>query len=207
MIEIFKKEYWSKSKAFLLPLTGIKKTDDFDITTYVKWGDYSIDNYQLVVKVEYGHRYPEFQEYLKENVLAHRDAFAREVYDFEGFSVLIFDLSEWSQDVEKFIQGQYSKMSLTAKKVIQDFHIFGNNQINITIWACLFPLSRDPLIEDMTAVDYVIEHYILGKNPKPADHETASFLRKSGELCSLCQFEKETLELEASQIDISAEMV
>ena len=52
IIEIIKSEYWSKSDAFLLPLTGIKKSILTNVRSYLFWKNYSIENYNLIVVVE-----------------------------------------------------------------------------------------------------------------------------------------------------------
>src|SRR3954464_1401080 len=110
--ELLKKEYWSKSKFFLLPLTGIKKTKDFKVKSYIRWDDYSINEYNLIVKFIYGHKFDQFEEYMRENLSTSNKskAFVTEIYDYEGFSVLIFDISEWASDINKFIKGRYSKI-------------------------------------------------------------------------------------------------
>ena len=54
MIEVIKKvpkgEYWSKSEAFLLPLTGMAKSQKYPVRSYLFWRDYTIENYQLIIE-------------------------------------------------------------------------------------------------------------------------------------------------------------
>ena len=52
-IEIFRSQYWSKSEAFLLPLTGISRILKYPFETFLFWDDYSIENYNLMVTFTY----------------------------------------------------------------------------------------------------------------------------------------------------------
>lgn len=188
MIEVWKKEYWSKSSAFLLPLTGLKKKTDFDIQSYLFWENYSIENYFLTVKVEYGHRYNEFVEFLNLYVFEKKKGFITESFDYEGFSILIFDLSEWGFDIEQFLIGKYSKMSEEAKIAIQNYHSFikdGKRVIAITISSCLSPHEKVKALGNKTPLEYVITNYDVD----------AKVMTELGELCSLYDNSKETLVL------------
>lgn len=195
MIEIFKREYWSKSYAFLLPLTGMPKTHDFEVAAYVKWNDYSIENYNLIVKIEYGHRYEAFLDYFSKVINENKKGFVTEVYDYEGFSILIYDISEWASDIRLFMRGKYSRMSKEAKEAVELFHIWyknGKKKINVKIYSCLNPREEQPLLDNMTAIEYASVQYGI-------DLEE---LEKVGEICSCCELERETLLLEPSQVDI-----
>ena len=194
MVEIFdeKREYWSKSKWCLLPLTDIPKTKDFDITTYVKWKNYTIENFQLIVKVEYGSKYSQFQEFFAKIVENNKAAFAIEAYDYEGFTIVIYDLSYWAKDIRFFIKGQYSKLSESAKRKIEAYHTFyknGKYNINIRNYICLHPDEPQAVLGNMTPIDYAALHYNMD-------------LTEIAQVCSICEPKKETLVLLDCQVDI-----
>src|SRR5687767_9062674 len=98
MINLLKKSkegYWSKSWAFLLPLTGFPRNDTFNIKTYLYWKNYSIENYQLIVTFEY-EDYDQFLRYCEQTIFPNIKVPIIESYDLEGKSVFILDLSEWA---------------------------------------------------------------------------------------------------------------
>src|SRR5262245_46397191 len=106
MIEVLKSTYWSKSQAFLLPLTGLSKTLQYPVKSYLFWDEYSIDNYQLILHWEY-EDYDEFLSYCRKHVFPVLDkkGCLTEVFDGDGGSVFIVDISEWALDVEMFMKG------------------------------------------------------------------------------------------------------
>lgn len=201
MVNVLKTEYWSKSDAFMLPLTGIQKTKEFDIKSYLYWDDYSIEDYKLIVKVEYGHRYEDFKQYLRDVIFSSKKSLVMQSFDYEGFTILIYDISNWYKDIEIFLTGKYSRMSEDAKSTIENYHIFYENKkpkVNISIYACLYPnIAPDPksVLDNMTPIEYVIKHYVMVGKPDRIDLETAKAIRDCGELCSIYDKSKETLVL------------
>lgn len=186
-VEILKSEYWSKSEAFLLPLTGISRTQKYPIETFLFWDDYSIENYNLMVKFTYDD-YDKFVEYCRKVIFPiwDKNGYVVESYDFGKETVFILDISEWAWDVQLFLAGKYSKMSKEAKEVVQDYHIFytkGKPQIEIEIAATLDPYKKYDLLDGLSSIEYVSEYYGL---PLPE-------LQKLGEIGSIYDREKETL--------------
>lgn len=192
MIHVLKKvpegTYWSKSQNFLLPLTGLKKTLKYPIKTYLFWDDYSIENYQIMV-VFYYDNYDEFVEYCRKRVfpILDKNGYLIESYDFTGFTVFVLDISEWALDIDLFLRGKYSKLSNQAKEAIMGYHTYydKDDSIHISIHAPLFPLDKYPILNGMTAIDYVAEQY--GLNVKD--------LREVGELASIYDKKGETLKI------------
>lgn len=186
-VEIFKSEYWSKSKAFLLPLTGISNSNRYTVETYLFWDDYSIENYNLIVKFSH-ENYDEFIEYCRKYIFPiwDKSGYIVESYDFGKETVFVLDISEWALDIQMFLAGKYSKMSVDAKKAIKNYHIFydrGEPQIEIEIAAILDPYKKYDILGDMNSIEYVADHYGL---PLPE-------LQKIGEVGSIYNKEKETL--------------
>lgn len=206
MMEIFERDYWSKSKNFLLPLTGVKKVPELDLRAYMKWGEYGVANGQLVVKVEYGAQWAVFQSFVQ-GLAANGRAFLTEAYHGEGVSVLIFDLSEWGEDLQRFIEGKYSQFSTAAKDLIRDYHIFyqdGKPLMNVTLKSCIYANDVAPEMDNLTPLEYAIRHYVIGERPTPMDFDTAKAWRKRGELCAAPDVDKETLVMDESQLGTPA---
>lgn len=187
MVEILKSGYWSKSYAFLLPLTGISRTQKYPMTTYLFWEDYSIENYNLMVKFTYDN-YGEFVEYCRKVIFPiwDRNGYIVESHDFDKATVFILDISEWASDIQMFLVGKYSRMSRDAKDTIQEFHIFynkGEAQLEIEIAATLDPLKKHDILEGMNSLEYVAEYYGL---PLPE-------LQKLGEIGGIYNRKEESL--------------
>lgn len=167
-IEILKDNrqgYWSKSKAFLLPLTGISKTHKYDVETFLFWDNYSIENYNLIVKFTYDD-YKQFIDYCTKVIFPIWDkrGYITESFDFGKETVFILDISEWALDIEMFLAGKYSKLSNEAKDAIQDYHITyekGKPQIEIGIAAILDPFQEYDILDGMNTIEYISEQYGL----------------------------------------------
>lgn len=195
MVEVLKEEYWSKSEAFLLPLTGLSKTQKYAIKTYLFWEKYSIEDYQLIIKFTYDN-YNEFLHYCRRILfpILDRNGYLVESHDFGHETVMVLDISEWALDIEMFLKGKYSKMSRDAKDTITEYHTFYDNgpKIMIELTASLEPNAKYGVLGNMTAIDYVAEHYGL----------PLAELRKVGEIGGIYNVEKETLTLK-SKVDES----
>lgn len=186
MIELLKTEYWSKSEAFLLPLTGLARTQKYKIETYLFWENYSIEDYYLVVKFTY-ENYNEFVDYCRRIVFPALDknGYLVESYDFVNETVLVLNISEWAKDIEMFLVGKYSKMSRDAKDTIVEYHTFYDkgNKIMIEIQAAIEPNVKYDVLEKKTPIEYVAENYGLSYDE----------LKKGGEVGGIYNKEKETL--------------
>lgn len=192
MIEILKGNYWSKSEAFLLPLTGLSKTHKYDLRTYLFWNEYSIEDYYLIVKFSWAN-YEEFLAYCRRVVFSvlDKNGYLVETHDFVaeegGETVLILSISEWALDVEMFLKGKYSRMSRDAKDTITEFHTFYDKgpKIMIEISASLEPNAKYSMLGNLTAIEYVADNYGLD----------LAELKKIGELGGIYDKEKETLKI------------
>lgn len=186
MIEVLKDGYWSKSEAFLLPLTGLPKSHKYHLRTYLFWEKYSIEDYYLILKFSWDN-YDEFLNYCKRAIFPKLDqnGYLIETHDLEKETVMILNLDEWAIDIEMFLKGKYSKLSGQAKELITEFHTFYNNgpKIMIEISASLRPNDKFPVLGNQTAIEYVAENYGLDLIE----------LKKVGELGGIYDKEKETL--------------
>ena len=191
MIEVLKKlknqgEYWSKSEIFLLPLTGLPKSQKYPIKTYLFWRDYSIESYHLILKFSY-EKYEDFLAYCNRIVfpILDKNLYLIESYDFDKETIFVLDLSEWALDIEMFLKGSYSKFSRQAKESIVEHHTYFDRgaKIPIEISAIIEPNVKYRLLGDMTAIEYVSYHYNI----------PLEIMNEVGELGSIYEKEKETL--------------
>lgn len=194
MVEILKKKYWSKSEAFLLPLTGLLKTQKYDMRSFLFWNEFSIEDYFLIVKFTWDN-YEEFVQYCRRVIFPtlDRSGYLIESHDFDHETVLVLNIAEWALDIEMFLKGKYSKMSRDAKDTITEYHTFNDKgpKIRIEISASLDPNSKYPMLENMTAIEYVAEYYGLDLIE----------LKKIGELGGIYDKDKETLILNPEKVE------
>lgn len=185
MVELFKKEYWSKSQAFLLPLTGLSKTQTYKVESYLFWENYSIEDYFLIVKFTYD-KYDEFLEYCKRKIFPDfKSGYVIETYDFDNQTVMILDISEWAFDIDLFLRGRYSKMSREAKDIISEYHIYYDkgNRISLDIKGTLEPNEQQDILGKLTPIEYASQEYGFSLQE----------LKKVGEIGGIYNKEKETL--------------
>ncbi len=153
------KEYWSKSEAFLLPLTGLGKDTRFEPQSYLFWRNYSIDNYQLILIYNDDEG---IERHLRNVVFPVLDkrGLILENFDIMGRTIFILDISMWARDVENFLKGNYSLMSQEAKYCIEQYHLTGKARVIEThIFASLYPLKPTPAFGDKSALQYLADEF------------------------------------------------
>lgn len=194
MIEVLKNGYWSKSEAFLLPLTGLSKTHKYPLKTYLFWDQYSIEDHYIMLKFQWDD-YNEFLNYCRRAIfpILDRNGYLVESYDFNNESVLVLSISEWAFDIELFLKGKYSKLSRMAKDKITEFHTFYDKgpKILIDISICLDPNTKYPVLENLTAMEYVAKHYGL----------PLADLKEGGELGGIYDKKEETLIIKKQEVE------
>jgi hypothetical protein len=193
-VEILKDAYWSKSEAFLLPLTGLTKSQKYHLRTYLFWNEYSIENFNLILKFSWDN-YEEFVAYCRRSIFPKLDenGYLIETHDFDHETVMILDLSVHAMDIEMFLKGKYSKMSRDAKDTITEFHTFYDKgpKILIEISTSLNPNDKYAILGNQTAIEYAADTYGL-----PLDE-----LKKVGELGGIYDEKEETLILNEQNVE------
>ena len=96
MINVLKKENWSD--AFLLPLTGLKKDNDFEMRSHLFWNQYNIHDYKLILTFSCDD-YAGLMKYCNSHVFRTLDkkGYLLENYDIQGRCIFILDMSEWGK--------------------------------------------------------------------------------------------------------------
>lgn len=182
--ETRQKENKEWSNEFLLPLTGLRKTGEYSINSYMFWKENSTNDYKLVITLE-GARYEDLLEYSRKTIfpILDKKGYLLESYDIDGMIVYILDMSEWAWDIDRFIEGKYSKLSSEAKKLIERYHTNSKNQISLQLVAILYPNKPQALLDKKTPLQYAAESYGFNLND----------MEKIGELGSLYNELDETL--------------
>jgi hypothetical protein len=180
MINKLYTEYFQKSKAFLYPLLGIKRGAVITpMETYVAWEDEFLCDDKKLILTYHLRDDKDFLAFEKTKLLDNNLlSDFRETNHKVG--VYIFDFQDFTQDWDYFLNGKYSRMSPPVKRRILEF--FKNNHSNYNyLDSYLNPDKHFKTYADLLAVPVEV-------------------LIKVGELCSLPDFKKETLKLNAEEL-------
>jgi len=167
-------KYFQKSKSFLYPALGIKKSSDFSPTaTYLAIDGYiGAEDMKLVCTFDKNDS-EEFKEFEK-NMLVENPLFLEKI-KVKDFVIYVFDYHIYQNDWFNFIFGKYSKLSNILKRAIKQY--YGNNSAEYTyVDSYLFPKEY---FEDYAGL---LDMSIIE-------------LKTIGELCDPCDIEKETLKI------------
>ena len=108
------KEYVQKSKMFAFPLTGVPKQPKV-IETYLGINGLKLcDGYGLVLLY-----YNEDPDYPAHRIKLEKNKFFDFIIKDEEFDIAVFDLSPIKTDYNRIMNGQYSKLSKTAKILVK----------------------------------------------------------------------------------------
>lgn len=174
MIESLYTKYFQKSRSFLYPLLGIKRTSVHNpVGSYIALDGVTGPEDMLLVcsfKDDGSTGFKSFEEQmllgnpLFEKVIAAGD-----------HKVYLFNFSSYRSDWFNFILGKYSKLSVPLKKAIKTY--YGENT------------SEYKYIDSFLYPDkyFSVYAHLLGVNIET--------LKAVGELCDPCDIEKETLKI------------
>lgn len=111
------KTYVQKSKLFLLPLIEVRKNSFIKpIGTYIRDDMFSEKDYKLILPFEKDES-SEFFYYEKE-LLSSPCLDTDNYYETKKYQVYVYDLSKYTEDYEKFLNGKYSTFSKPVKTLI-----------------------------------------------------------------------------------------
>lgn len=160
-MELFKSEYYSMSDTLLLPLTGLTKTEKFEVKSYLFWRDYSIFDYKLIVSIYFENDYNDIRNYCNNYFfpILSKNGYLVESYDIGKRTIFILDMSEWAKDIEYFLEGKYSKMSLVAKGKIKDYHVLENGRVPQSVFIIIYPNDKLPSLDNLSAIEYANKEY------------------------------------------------
>jgi hypothetical protein len=172
MKEIYK-EYFQKSTTFLYPMLGMKKSKTpKPRQTYISWGD-DIHYTDRKLVVLYDREDSDQWKRFEANILMTHPMLMDSVIvsDEQIIYIFNFDVPEYREDFDNFINGQYSQFSNNAKKKITDY--FGIQSPEwIFIESYIHPKKYFQTYADILEVE-------------------VATIQKAGELCDKFNSEKE----------------
>lgn len=179
MTYVFKQlynKYFQKSKSFLFPLLGLKKDSPFSpLQCYLEWeGMYKKEERKLIVTYKKTSS-KAWDSWLVKIIMANQMFYDIHETEDPDVVVVVFDLNCYEHDYDNFLEGKYSELSKTHKKLIRDY--FGYNSPE---WAYmesfLFPEKYVGTYSELLAVDEI-------------------HIKFTGQLCDKPDLEKELLKL------------
>jgi hypothetical protein len=173
-------KYFQKSRSFLYPALGIKRTSSkIPSGTYLSLeGRVGAEEMKLICSFVHD----ESAEFLafEEQMLTSNPLFVEKLCAIE-YNLYIFDLEIYKADWYNFIQGKYSKLSSHLKRAIKSY--YGENS------------SEYLYIETYLYPEKYFEIYAKLLDVK------VSILIKGGELCNPCDIEKENLKISIKELE------
>lgn len=181
MIDNLYTKYFQKSKSFLFPLLGIKKSSNFSPSgTYIALEGF-VQAEDLKLVCAYKNDKSEGFKIFEQSILLNNPLFEK-VLKIRDYNIYVFDLQNHSQDWFQFIMGKYSKLSAITKQAIKNY--YGNSSSEykyIDSW--LYPEKYYEIYAKLLEVDIEI-------------------LKTIGELCDPIDLEKENLKIPVENLEI-----
>lgn len=166
--------YFQKSRSFLAPVLGLKKTAKYPFKQcYLQIdGLYTVEDQRIILTFDNPHHDPAWDKYQLDSLV--QSPMFDQIHNIgEGQVAMSFDLHCIRDDYHKVLQGNYSKLSTLLKNKIREFYGYDSAEW-IYMESFLFPEKYIKLYSEILGVDE--EH-----------------IRFTGELCDLPDLEKETL--------------
>lgn len=181
MLEKLYDKYFQKSRSFLYPMLGIKKTSYFSPTgTYLSIeGLIDPEDIKLVCvfKEDSSDGFKAFED----QMLLTNPLFSQVLY-IQGYNLYIFDFQLYTDDWFHFLLGKYSKLSGPFKRAIKVYYGELTTEYKY-IESYLYPEKYYDNYARLLDVDVKI-------------------LRQNVELCDSCNLEKETLKIPVKDLEI-----
>src|SRR5574343_26538 len=182
-------KYFQKSRAFLYPLLGIKKSANISpVNTYVSWrGLYTTDDMKLVVV--YKQDNTEGFRLFEKTVLFKNRFFVDFKECEDGYTAYIFTFESFKEDWFRFLNGKYSQLSPDLKNRIKSYHGEGSGEWTY-IESFLYPNKHYERYAELLA--------------DPADQAgMLDLLKRVGELCNPYDEERELLQIGIKYLELS----
>jgi len=127
--------YFQKSKSFLYPLLGFKRSMPFPPRqSYLAWRNFYVaQDCKLMVSFDLYLDTPEWKKFLETEIYPH-EMFSEHIASVEHFfltdgtpakrmvDVIVFDLSFHKEDFLNVLKGRYSKLSAKTKNAIRAYY-------------------------------------------------------------------------------------
>jgi hypothetical protein len=181
MIEKLYGKYFQKSRAFLYPILGIKRTSaTAPNATYVSL-DGLIPPEDMKLVCVYPINDSEAFKAFESQMLTGNPLF-EEKLQIKDNNIYIFNLEGYKLDWFNFMLGKYSKLSTQVKRAIKQYYGERSNEYKY-IESYLYPEKYFEIYANLLEVD-------------------VSTLENLGELCDPCDLEKETLKIPVEYLEL-----
>ena len=181
MIESLYTKYFQKSRSFLFPALGIKRTSNFTPSgTYISiQGVISPEDMKLVCSFvdDQSEGFKAFEE----QMLLTNPLFL-EVIPIKGYKLYVFDFQIYKEDWFNFILGKYSKLSNILKRAIKNYYGDRSSEYKY-IETFLFPEKYFSIYAKLLDIE-------------------VSLLEQTGELCDACDINKENLKIPIEELEL-----
>jgi hypothetical protein len=181
MIDKLYGKYFQKSRSFLYPALGIKRTSyKIPSGTYLSIeGKIEFEDMKLICSFpdDESEGFKKFEE----QMLIGNPLFVEKI-TIKNYNLYVFDLEIYQKDWYNFIVGRYSKLSTVLKRAIKQY--YGENSIEYKyIDSYLYPENYFETYAKLLNVDL-------------------NLLKNTGELCDPCDIQKEMLKIPAEDLEI-----
>jgi len=181
MIESLYTKYFQKSRSFLFPALGIKRTSNFTPTGVYLSIDECIAPEEVKLICSYKNEDSEGFKKFEAQMLLSNPLFSH-IINIEGYNLYVFDFEIYQADWFNFLLGKYSKLSPVLKRAIKSY--YGDNSSEYKyIETYLFPERYFDVYAKILDV-------------------SATTLKELGELCDPCDLEKETLKIPVVDLEM-----
>jgi len=176
------KEYFQKSRIFLYPILGIRRSSNIKPEeTYIAWEEFIRPNDRKLICVYKSQDTDEFKAFEKAKLLSNK-RFDNVMQTVDDKAVYIFTFEEDSFNFDSFVKGRYSEISPQFKKAIEEY--YGKTSASYEyVMSYLYPQDYFKIYSELLNVD-------------------VNILREVGELCAPIDIDKETLKLNAEDLRI-----
>lgn len=180
MIESLYTKYFQKSRSFLYPVLGVKKSASFTPSgTYIALDEViGPEDLKLIVTFKKDNT-EEFKAF-EEQMLLSNPLFSNIVH-IDNYSIYVFDFSTYEKDWFNFILGKYSKFSSPVKKAIKSYYGETSSEYEY-MDTYLNPGKYYDVYAKLLDIDMQV-------------------LKKVEELCDPCDIEKETLKIPVEHLE------
>ena len=180
MDDIYRK-YFQKSRSFLYPALGIKRTSFYNPSgTFISVeGLIKPEEYKLVCtfKEDTTEGFTQFQN----NMLLGNPLF-HDVIKIRDYSLYVFDFKYFTDDWSNFLQGKYSKLTKVLKKAIKGYYGESSSEYEY-IESYLYPEKYFDMYAKFLDV-------------------SAKVIKETGELCDPPDLEKENLKIPVEDLEM-----
>lgn len=181
MIDNLYIKYFQKSRCFLFPLLGIKKSSNYSPSGIYISLEGLIQPEDLKLVCAYKQDESEGFKIFEEKMLLSNPLFDH-VLKIRDYNIYVFDFQSYSQDWFQFILGKYSKLSSFTKRAIKIHYGEGSTEYKyVESW--LYPEKFFDIYAKLLDVDVEV-------------------LKSIGELCDPCDIEKENLKIPVEDLEI-----